>query len=190
MLHDLLFCAGLFDVLGWKTLHAVDDFIGEVPGLGYGHPQFFVGDAEDGPGSTVLVDIVFDHPLLDFLVLLREVADDEHLPQVEEHGADERLFLAVHFHLFRQVHRQDAAHIGRHSGLLQLRQFRLVLEVFEDHEGRGDHPHLFETEQKDRLGNRRHPAGKVAVKGGIDDSQELIGQREILQDDIGQFPRG
>jgi hypothetical protein len=105
-----------------------------------------------------------------------------------EQRADEGLFaLAAQQRSLAALARQQAGEIGAQEGLLQFAGIGLVLQVLEQQHGDGDVADGVEAEHDHgaRDGADVAAAG-LAIEGRIDQPQDLVGQRVVLEDGVGQ----
>jgi hypothetical protein len=80
------------------------------------------------------------------------------------------------------------ARLARRKSSLSWLALPLVLQVLEEQNGNRDIAHRLEAEHDHRPRNRADTAAASRPKiGGIDQAKHLVGQREILEDGVGEL---
>ena len=172
----------------WHALHGADDQGWKTPLPRNRHPEIFVSQTEDLARREILGAVFLRHHLADFVGFLREIELRQQTPEAVKQGANEGLLKIPHRCRSRDVLGQDAGQVGAQEILLELIGIGLVLQMLEQEHGDGDIAHHLEAEDDDRPRDRADTAATCRpVVGGIDQPQQLVGQREILEDGIGEL---
>ena len=103
-----------------------------------------------------------------------------------EHRTDERFLEVAHAQLGCELTRHHAAEVAGGDVILEVGRLRLVLQVLEQHQRQCGVAHLLEAQDRDRARDGGNRAAELLEIGGIDHAQELVGQRHILEDAVGQ----
>ena len=124
----------------------------------------------------------------DLVGLLGEIELRQQAPEAVKKGADEGKFQVAHLRRRANVLGQHAGQVGTQEIFLELIGIALVLQVFEEQHGNRDVAHRFEAEHDHRTGYRTDvaAAGRPEI-GRIDQAQQFVGQREVLEDGVRQF---
>ena len=127
------------------------------------------------------------HQLVDLLDLLGKVELGQQLAESVEHGADEGFLALARQHGAAGLAGQQPGQVGAQEVLLQLAGVGFVLQMLEQQHGDGDVADGVEAEHDHcpRHGADVAAAG-LAVVGGVDQAQDLVGQRIVLEDAVGQ----
>ena len=159
------------------------------PGLGHAQAQILQAYAQDAARSHLACTgaVVACHLLADLHRLFGKVVLGQQAAQVLEHGRQEGLFAFARQR--RQFTGQRAGHQRTQELFLELRGVHLVAHVFQQQHRQGHVADAGETHQRHGARNGADAAaGHGREVRRVDHAQQLVGQRDIAQDLVGQAP--
>eukprot|EP01136_Pigoraptor_vietnamica_P005570 Opistho-1_new@37394 len=164
--------------------HEPLDAGGQVPHARHAQAQVLAGHAKHAQGCDIL-GLAGGDRLAHLLGLFGKVELGEQAAQVLEQRTDEHLFAFA---------RDGAQVAGERAGQQRAQELgleqvgvRLVLHVLEQHQAHGDVADADKADQADRPRDRADAAAAgVRELRRVDQAQQLVGQRHVLQDLAGQ----
>ena len=165
-----------------------DDERRETPLAGNRDAHVLKGNAEHLQGGIVFAAAFLGDDATDLVGFFGEIELRQQAAQAVKQRTDEGLFEIAHLRRGTDVLGENAGQVGTQEVFLELVGIGLVLQMLEEQYGDRDVAHRLEAEHDHgaRHGADAAAAGRPEI-GRIDQAQQLVGQREVLEDGVGQF---
>ena len=174
-------------LIGIPMLHGLGQGLGEVPLPGDLDADLLVTHPQHIDLGIQLVHRIPLDQTLDLFGLLGKIEGDQDPAQIPQHGGEEKIFGLALVHIHGHFVRQGGTEHGGGDQLTQLFRLGLVLDMLEEDQRGGKGANGMNPQHHDGPGDRADAPRKAPVEGGIDHLEDLVGQREVLDDDAGDM---